>query len=395
MREGLIVVDADRHVIEPANLWQEYMPAGYRDKAPGWDHSAPRGGHFQFAGVPIPEPEWVADRTKLFQSDRFAEAESRGYDVPSHFAAMEKEGIDIAILFPSRGLLVPGVTGVDPALIMIAAKAYNNWLSDFCSEGRQRLFGVGMLDLRDVDAAKAEAVRCVEELGFVGLFLRPNVVEGRPLFDEKYESLWATIADLGVPVCFHEGAKVRVPQVGPMELGNRWALWHVCTHPHAQQIAMVALVMGGVLDRHPSLRCAFLECGAGWLPYWMWRMDEHAEPRLWRYQSVGEVADLGMMPSEYVRRQCFVSIESDEEPGRYAVEALNGSNVIWASDYPHIDSTFPGAVDAFLRLEDLNKEAKRRILSDNPIAMFGHAIAEAVARVSSQIAELPAQSGQG
>lgn len=393
MRDGLIVVDADRHVMEPADLWQEYMPAEYRDKAPAWNHSAPRGGYFQFAGVPIPEPEWVADRTKLHKSDRYAEAASRGYDVPSHFDAMDKEGIDIAVLFPSHGLLVPGVTGIDPALIMIAAKAYNNWLSDFCGEGRGRLFGVGMLDLRDVEAARAEAVRCVEELGFVGLFLRPNVVEGKPLFDEKYEPLWATIAELDVPVCLHEGAKVRVPQVGPDELGYRWAFWHTCTHPHAQQIAMVAFVMGGILDRHPTLRAAFLECGAGWLPYWMWRMDEHAEPTLWSYQTVGDVTDLSMAPSEFVRRQCFVSIESDEEPGRYAVEALNGSNVIWASDYPHIDSTYPGAVDGFLQLEGLDREAKRRILADNPAAMFGRPVAEAVARVSSEMAAPTAQGG--
>ncbi|MGH9298232.1 MAG: amidohydrolase family protein, partial [Acidimicrobiales bacterium] len=349
-----------------------------RDKAPGWDFSAPRGGNFQFAGVPIPEPEWVADRTKLFEADRFAEAAASNYDVASHFSAMDAEGIDLAVLFPSRGLLVPGVIDVDPSLIMLAAKAYNDWLADFCREGSQRLFGIGMLDLRDIDAARAEAIRCVEELGFVGLFLRPNVVEGKPLFDPKYEPLWATIADLDVPVCFHEGAKVRVPQVGPMELGNRWAFWHVCTHPHAQQIAMVALVMGGVLERHPSLRCAFLECGAGWLPYWMWRMDEHAEPRLWRYQSVGDVADLSLTPSEYVRRQCFVSIESDEEPGRHAVEALGGTNIVWASDYPHIDSTFPGAVDAFLGLGGISKEEKRCILSDNPAAMFGPQVRQAL-----------------
>ncbi len=378
MRDGLMVVDADRHVIEPADLWQRYMPPDLRDKAPGWDFSRPRGGNFQFAGVPIPEPEWVADRTKLFETDRFAEAAERGYDVPSHFAAMDLEGIDLAVLFPSRGLLVPGVTEVAPQLIMAAARAYNDWLADFCRDGQGRLFGVGMLDLRDTAGAAAEAVRCVGELGHVGLFLRPNIVENRPLFDEKYEPLWATIAELDVPVCFHEGAKVRVPQVGPMELGNRWAFWHVCTHPHAQQIAMVALVMGGVLERHPSLRCAFLECGAGWLPYWMWRMDEHAEPRLWRYQSVGDVADLSLTPSEYVRRQCFVSIESDEEPGRHAVEALDGSNVVWASDYPHIDSTFPGAVDAFLGLDGLSTESKQKILADNPAAMYGNRVGEAL-----------------
>jgi uncharacterized protein len=390
MKDGLIVVDADRHVIEPGNLWQEYMPARYRDQAPGWNHSAPRGGHFEFAGVAIPEEEWQADRTELYKNDRYAEARDRGYDLPTHISAMETEGIDIAVMFPSLGLLVPGVIDVDPALIMIAAAAYNNWLSDFIADARGRIFGVGMLDLRDVDAARAEAVRCVRELGFVGLFVRPNLVEGKPLFDEKYEPLWATIAELGVPLCLHEGAKVRVPQSGPKELGMRWAFWHMCTHPHSQQIAMTALVLGGVLDRNPTLRVAFLEAGASWLPYWMWRLDEHAEPRLWRNQVVGEVEDLSLPPSDFVRRQCYVSIESDEDPGKYAVDTLGGSNMIWASDYPHLDSTFPGAVDKFLRLPGLDRETHRRILADNPAALFGGQIAEAVAKLSAGVAVPPA-----
>ncbi len=207
MKDGMIVVDADRHVIEPSDLWQRYMPADVRDKAPGWDFSGPRGGNFQFAGVPIPEPTWIADRTGLFEADRFAEAAARDYDVPSHLSAMDAEGIDLAVLFPSRGLLVPGVVDVDPALIMLAAKAYNDWLADFCRDGSERLFGVGMLDLRDTEAARAEAVRCVEELGFVGLFLRPNVVEGKPLFDPKYEPLGRRSPSWTCPCASTKGPK--------------------------------------------------------------------------------------------------------------------------------------------------------------------------------------------
>jgi len=235
-----------------------------------------------------------------------------------------------------------------------------------------------MLDLRDIDAACAEARRCVSELGFVGVFLRPNLVEGKPLFDEKYEPLWATIEELGVPISFHEGSKVLAPQVGPPQLGNRWAMWHVCTHAHEQQIAMVAMVMGGVLERHPHLRCGFLECGCGWLPYWLWRMDEHAEPDRWSYQLAEPAAPLRLRPSEYVLRQCYVSLESDEGPGRWAVESTRGKNIVWASDFPHVDAIFPGAVKTLFELEGIDRSSLALILRDNPLEFYGSALREAV-----------------
>jgi uncharacterized protein len=381
MREGLVIVDSDRHVIEPDDLWLDRMPAKYRDIAP---YSKSDGSSRLLGGDHKPPGKQVLERYDP-SADRFRDARESGYDAASGLADMDKDGIDVSVMFPSTGLLIPGVMDVDPSIITAAATAYNTWLAEFMDADRNRLFGVALLDLRDVEGACAEAERCVNEYGFVGAFFRPNVVE-KPLHDSKYQKLWATLADLDIPACFHEGGRVAAPQIGPAQVGERRALWHTCTHPMEQQAAMVSIVLGGVLERNPSLRCAFLECGSGWLPYWMWRMDEHAEVKLWNYLSSDPENDLSLTPSEYVRRQCFVSIDTEEWSGADTIRRLGGNNVLWASDYPHNDSIFPGAVDTVLEIEGVERASWEKVMADNPAELFRNGVAHVVNKLKSDLA---------
>jgi uncharacterized protein len=378
MKDGMVVVDADRHVIEPGDLWMTHMPAKYRDVAP---YRNPDGSSRELAGPDLPPGTRSLER---YSSGRFKEQRDRGFDAKTNLRDMDVDGIDVAVLFPSTGLGLPGVVGVDPELITVAARAYNTWLAEFCSEDPDRLFGVALLDLRDIDGACAEVERCVSEYGFVGAFLRPNLVESKPLYDPKYEKLWAKLEELNVPACFHEGSKIPGPQMGPAQVGDRWAFWHICTHPLEQQAAMVSMIMGGVLERHPALRSGFLECGCGWLPYWMWRMDEHAEPKLWNYLNPNPSEPLPLTPSEYVQGQCFASLDTEETPGATTVQLLDGHNIMWASDYPHIDSVFPGAVDRVMSIPGIDDASWRRIMGDNPGDFFGPRIRDAVKRLRTQ-----------
>jgi predicted TIM-barrel fold metal-dependent hydrolase len=125
------------------------------------------------------------------------------------------------------------------------------------------------------------------------------------------------------------------------------------------------VIMGGVTERFPRLRFAFLEGQCGWLPFWLGRMDEHYE---WR-EPYGEMAHLSMPPSEYFRRQGFCAVECDEEFVTHVVDAVGDDNLVTTTDYPHGDSKYPKAMDRFLALP-LSEQSKKKILWDNAVRLY-------------------------
>ncbi|HEX3842080.1 MAG TPA: amidohydrolase family protein [Acidimicrobiales bacterium] len=367
------VIDADGHVFEPSDLWVKGMPEELRARAP---RPAPGGPPFLLVDdVEIPPRRLFPSKVKTpiseDEGERFGTAQADQFGPASQIEAMDLEGIDASVLFPSHGLVITGVDGVDPIITTAASRAYNDWLADFCLQGPGRLFGSAMIDPRDVAGAVAEARRAIEELGFVSVYLRPNPVNGLMWHDPAYEPLWSALEELDAPVCFHEGGGVLLPQVGTDRF-DRHSFWHVATHPMEQQLAMVSVLMGGVAERHPGLRFGFMECGAGWLPYWMWRMDEHVEGE------PHDFTDLTLTPSEYVERQCFVSIDTDEEPGVATIGHLEAARVVWGSDYPHHDSKFPNAFKTLSGLPGLGEDQLRSVVEDAPLALFGRRLAGAL-----------------
>ena len=123
--------------------------------------------------------------------------------------------------------------------------------------------------------------------------------------------------------------------------------------------------MGGILERHPTLRVAFLEGNCSWVPFLLWRMDEH-----WERQGDVYAPELTMAPSQYFKRRCFVSVECDEEPVKYVIDAIGDDRLVFSTDFPHGDSKFPRAVESFLGLP-ISEESKRKILWDDCAAYYG------------------------
>ncbi|MCZ8108818.1 MAG: amidohydrolase family protein, partial [Burkholderiales bacterium] len=202
-------------------------------------------------------------------------------------------------------------------------------------------------------------------LGWKAVFLRPNPVKGRILSDPAYEPFWAACEDLDMAVGIHEGTYSRLPTTSADRFNTRFAL-HACSHPMEEMMALLALIEGGVLERHPRLRVAFLESGCGWLPYWLWRLDEEYQVTPW------EVKDrVRLMPSEYFRRQCFIAVEPSEPYLSQLIDYIGSDNIIFGSDYPHMDHK-PDIVSQVLKLEkDLAKETVEKILADNPNRFYG------------------------
>jgi predicted TIM-barrel fold metal-dependent hydrolase len=192
------------------------------------------------------------------------------------------------------------------------------------------------------------------------VFARPNPVKGRLLSDPAYEPFWTECEELGIAIGIHEGSHSRLPTAGADRFESRFAL-HACSHPMEQMMALLTLIEGGVLERHPKLRVAFLESGCGWLPYWLWRLDEEYENLRW------EVKDcVKMKPSEYFRRQCFIAIEPSEPCIGETIQYIGADNLIFGSDYPHADHK-PGIIEEAIALEEsLSRETVQKILWDNP-----------------------------
>jgi len=370
-RNGFRILDCDLHIMEPVDLWQRYTDEKYRHLAPIGMNDAIRDlriMHPDGRGWGTPELRFdkiSGGKAQVRDSDRYRYYHDRGWSSQVQLEAMDREGIDVALLYPSRGLHTLAEPNMDPPFAAALARAYNDWLYDFCQADPNRLVGVAMISVFDINDAVSEARRAVTQLGFRGVFVRANIVNGRTWDDPYYDPLWAALVELDIPIGFHESAASGVPQVGD-QFGTNFALRHAYAFPMENMIAIGAITFGGVCERHPNLRIAFLEGNCGWLPWMLWRLDE-------RWELLGDVFSKSTIkPSEAFKRQCWVSVDCEEVSVKYAIDYLGKSdNIVFSTDFPHIDAQFPHSSDEFLKLP-ISDEDKRKILWDN-CAAFYHA----------------------
>ncbi|MGH9026046.1 MAG: amidohydrolase family protein, partial [Acidimicrobiia bacterium] len=265
---------------------------------------------------------------------------------------MDATGIDVAVLYPTTGLFF-GPTDPIEALrnaefVRDCQRAYNDWLADYCKEAPDRLFGVAAVPLQDIDLAIGEAQRAVGDLGMKGVFIRPSpYIDNLPLSNPVYDPFWAACQELQVPVSLHPAVHVDTPgacrmfdliandsninfanSVTTPEHGGS-ALGQAVGNPVDMIVSLGRLLMGGICERFPGLTFVLLESGGGWLATQLERMDEQVGAfklaRRW----------LSMLPSEYFRRQCYVSFDPGEWNLASSAEHLGADRILWASDYPH------------------------------------------------------------
>jgi predicted TIM-barrel fold metal-dependent hydrolase len=383
MREGLRLLDSDRHVLEPIEMWKEYLAPEFRQGAPYYEALAPQESLEQRVArlgpkgllplVPMlmldgqPAMARLSERAMVETAWTFAQrgmTAQVGATPTQHLRSMEQTGVDVAFFYPTSASFLLRIDGMDPARAAAFASAYNNWLRDFCRADPERLRGVGALSLHDPARLVAELER-VAGFGWRVVVLPPNPVGGRTLAHPDYEPFWSACERLDIAVSIHEGTHARLPTAGAERFNTRFAL-NASSHPLEQMLALLTLIDGGVLERHPGLRVAFLEAGCGWVPYWLWRMDA-----TWQHMA-GEVAqNVRMKPSEYFRRQCFVAIEPEEPGLAEVVRLLGADNLLFGTDYPHADHG-DDLVDHVMALRaELPAEAVRKLLWDNPARFYG------------------------
>lgn len=383
MRDGYRIIDADRHVMEPMDLWSERLPPELRGRAPlrGTFPDEPLGervarlgslGLLPSRSPPTLDGKPICDRMSeraWLELNTVAHVRMGHYgdlrDPRVYLADMDRSGVDVAFLYPTFALWLEGFVPLEPALASAFARAYNEWLFDFCSVDPERLRAVGLISTHEPAQMITELAR-VESFGWKAVTMRPNPASGRPLSDPAHEPFWASCEQRSIAVAFHEATHTYAPIAGADRFNTHFAL-HSCSHPMEQMMALLGLIEGGVLERHPSLRVTALEAGVGWLPYWLWRLDEVA------YRTLGgEVAEhVRRKPSEYFRRQYFATIEPDEPSLAEVVRQLGDDNLLFGTDFPHLDHDL-GIVNRVLALrERLPGETLRKILWDNPARFYG------------------------
>jgi uncharacterized protein len=295
---------------------------------------------------------------------RYSELMPGGFDPRQRLVDMTSEGIDIAVLYPSIGLFLEAVE--DPILGEACCRVYNDWLADYCRVAPERLIGVAALPMQDAGAAVRELQRAVGRLGMRGVFVRPNPCNGRALHDPYFDPVWAAAAEAGVPVGLHPSGAGDLP--GALQ-GLRLDA-PIMGHPSIffidDFIGFSHLVCGGVLERHPRLTVVVLEAGGGWLGHWFDRFDHFARVYGWM------APELRLKPSEYFKRQCYVSFDPEESTLPLLAPLIGEDRIVWASDYPHLDATFPGVVrELEEHLLKLPLSAQDKVRGGNAAKLYG------------------------
>ncbi len=374
---GVPVIDADGHVLEPRDLWANKLPAKYRDQAIEirWNESTQledewAGGVNIMPGLGTTNgwarlPRSVRDDPTGL---RWEDLTAAGRNAKDRVVELDRDGIDLAVLYPSLGLVLGGLT--DPGHAIAACSIYNDWLAEYVRVAPNRLAGVGALPMQDPEAAVHEAERAIRELGFCGLFVRPNPVNGLWAHHAVYDPLWETIAGLGVPIGLHPAG---FPDTfGAAQLyGEQWRgitpMGKVINFMIDTVTCFTMMMSAGIFDRYPDLKVIVLESGVGWVQWWAEKMDHWYKARL-------AGPSLELLPSEYVKRQVWFSGDPDESSFEAVSKVIPSNRLLWASDFPHLDILWdePSVTEElYERLDLLDDGVARQILGLNAQEVYG------------------------
>lgn len=366
MSRNYNIIDADGHVLEPPGFWNDYIDPKYRGQTPelivdtdgkerlrieGKIYGGARG--LGFAGA-------IGARQGAAPVDiKYVEGRKGGFDPHARIPDMDLDSIDAVFLYPTLGLFAGAVQ--DSQLAAAMCRAYNRWLADYCKPYPDRLFGVAMLPMQSIDLAIAEMHYARKELGMLSGFLHPNPYNNIMLGDAAYDPFWAQAQELDFAIGIHEGTG-GMPAAG-VERFTSFGARHIVSHTVEMMLASLSVIWSGVCERFPKLRFAFLESGGGWIAPWLDRMDRHFDDN-----GVFNDSTLRMRPTDYFKRQCWISYEPVEGSLPYLINYVGADRILWATDYPHPDGFFPGA--PAMIAEKLTAEQRRLVLGESAKQLY-------------------------
>jgi len=368
-------VDADGHILEPPELWGEYIEPKYKERAlclrlddqgleymeiDGTPSKQLRRGMLGVLGGMQKNFAEMAPSTAL----TYAGGASFGaMDAKERVQRLDLEGLDAAFIYPTLGVLWEAEC-TDVEIAQAYTRAYNRWIVDFCSDSGGRLIPIAHLSLGDPLAAARELERAVRA-GCRGGWVAPFTVTKKPHGHPEHDRVFAAAQDLDVPLAIHPTFEPRWATPGRFgDLHGAHFFLNV-TSADAVRHAFTTLFQFGVFDRFPRLKLVLLESGAGWIGYWLDRMDGYARSLL------GRSVILKDKPSSYFRRQCWISGDPDEQTIPSLMEIYGADRFFWASDFPHPDHTGDYIEELDKLVAPLEPTARRNLLGDNVRRAYG------------------------
>jgi uncharacterized protein len=274
----------------------------------------------------------------------------------------DRDHINTMVLYPSLGLCAPSIE--DPDVAAGFARLYNQWIADFCAPGAGRLRGVAVTPIEHGQAA-IDVMREAKDLGLVAALV-PPALKTRNLDHPDLDPFYAAAVELEMPLGIHGAPGIHLPKIGVDRFTN-YIQVHCISFPFDQMTAMTAMVSGGVFDRHPGLRVAFLEAGVGWVPFFIDRLHEHFEKR-------GDWIERGWQrdPQEYISAgNIFVTCEPEEPILPGVIDVLGDDFIMFASDYPHWDGEWPESTKHLRTRPDISEDTRAKIGGGNAQRFYG------------------------
>ena len=276
---------------------------------------------------------------------------------------MDLDGITAGVLYPSMALGAFGIPSGD--LLSAIFNAYNDWLADFCAAYPDQLKGIALLNVDRVDEAVAELRRCAGK-GMSGALI-PIKPAGLRYDSPAYDPLWASAQELGMPLSLHTATVRCSPEVANSPWIGDIVEYSVREQPI--RIAIASLIFSGVFERFPRLKVGAVEFELCWAPYLMARMDNVYRERPLGLQGHRYKDD--SLPSDFFRSNIFVSFQEDDV-GVQMRRFIGMDNLMWGSDYPHAESTFPRSRQIVDRiLSGVPEDEATKIAAGNCSRLYG------------------------
>ncbi|MET0841750.1 MAG: amidohydrolase family protein [Methyloceanibacter sp.] len=384
------VFSADSHVIEPPEMWAERIDPKYRDQAPRleYDIDGKKGGYFVCEGIkPIPIAKFFAtglttdlEKWKEWTEGGMKFAPKSVYDPAERLKEQDIDHVDGELLYPTMGMMLFRIANDELKAASLAAM--NSWLAEYCAHSPDRLVGVGAVSLHDVPAAIRELER-TRKLGLKGMMVTGNPPKGEDFSARLYDPFWAAVQDLDIKITMHD-----LVSRDKAAFVNNLGVMGFFLLPMEVQATLAGLILGGVFDRFPKLKFISAENDISWFPHFMYRLDHGWEQLGKRYVAEGTQWDLELKPSDYVKRNLWATFQFEGKANlEYVAEIMGADRVMWGSDYPHPDSTWPHSQEHLSdALSTLAPDDREKIVGGNVMNLYDIKLPPKEARLETAIA---------
>ena len=368
---GYRVISSDDHVFEPADLWVSRIEPGFRERAPhvvrtedGNDWWYCDGYRLVGAGAGAQVGRRFEEPEKVSLSDKLENVRPGGYIPEEHVKDMDLEGVDGSIIYPTVGLFLYSVP--DGHLLTSIFRTYNDWLAEYCSASPQRLKGIAMLNVDDVQEGVKEMERCAGK-GLPGAMITLYPPGERTYDSPEYEPLWAAAQDLEMPLSLHIGTNRLGPGQDFPEIDEQNPA-SICNVDHWVRMSLAHMIYGGVFERYPKLQVGSVEMELSWVPHFLDRMDYVYTQR--PLELIKRRFKNEMLPSDYFHSNVFLGFQEDGLGIQWR-HIIGVDNLLWGSDYPHAESTFPRSREIIEEiLLDCTEQEKAKIVGENAARIY-------------------------